>query len=200
MVAPDSGVNQAPGSRNRSTRFHQNTLLVNISRFPKLFVASVVLGAFSLASCTPKTGDPVATAAPPKVIDTIFVPGADDKLHTKKVSNNALDTQLKGGGVPTPALEEIIKAAPKWFPKGARVEDVKESGDTVTLLLSPEFGDQKHWQKGEKITELAVYSLVNTLAKDGKKVALTIEGKPVSTLGEFDASGTIEANPQLNAK
>ncbi|RYG68026.1 hypothetical protein EON80_12480 [bacterium] len=173
---------------------------MNISRFPKLFVASVVLGALSLASCTPREETPTATAPPPKVLDTIYVPGADDKLHAKKVSANALDTQFKSGGVATPALEEIIKTAPKWFPKGARVEDVKETGDVVTLVLSPEFADQKHWQQGEKITELAVYSLVNSVAKDGKKVALTIDGKPASTFGEFDASGNIEANPALNAK
>lgn len=174
---------------------------MNITRFSKHFAVAVALGAFSLASCTPRDNStPTVTAAPPKVLDTIFVPGADDKLHPKKVSHNALDTQLKSGGAATAALDEIVRMAPKWFPKGARVEDVKENSGVVTLILSPEFGDQKHWQGGEKTTELAIYALVNTVAKDGKKVALTIDGKPATTFGEFDASGTIEANPQLNAK
>lgn len=129
-----------------------------------------------------------------------MVPGADDLLHPKKVSRLALDTQLKSGGNPAPALDEIIKLAPKWFPKGTRVEDVKDSGGIVTILLSPEFGDAKHWQKGESITTLAVYSIVNTLAKDGKKVALTLEGKPIPALGELDTSDALEADATLNAK
>jgi hypothetical protein len=163
-------------------------------------VASSLLGAILLASCSPRE-DQVAqnTPAPIKVIDTIMVPGADDKLHAKKVSRLAQDTQLKSGGNPAPALDEIIKLAPQWFPKGARVKDVKDDGSVVTLLLSPEFGDAKHWQKGESITELAVYALVNTLAKDGKKVALTLEGKPIPSLGELDTAEAFEADTALNA-
>ncbi|PQV63100.1 Sporulation and spore germination [Abditibacterium utsteinense] len=165
-------------------------------------MASIALGAIFLASCQPKsdeTGTTQTTPAPVKVIDTIYVPGKDDKLHAKKVSFPALDTQLKSGGNPIPALDEIIKLSPQWFPKGTRVEDVKENGGVITILMSPEFGDSKHWQKGEKLTELAVYSLVNTLAQGDKTVALTVEGKPVSTLGEFDASGALKAEPALNA-
>lgn len=173
---------------------------VNKLRFPRLLLASSALGAIFLASCQPQTdGTAQLTPVPVKVIDTIYVPGADDKLHAKKVSFPALDTQLKSGGTPIPALDEIIKLAPKWFPKGTRVEDVKENGSVITILMSPQFGDAKHWQKGEKITELAVYSLVNTLAKDGKTVTLTLEGKPISTLGEFDAGGPLKAEPNLNA-
>jgi hypothetical protein len=163
-------------------------------------VASTALGAIFLASCSPRPAQNTATApAPVKVIDTIFVPGADDKLHAKKVSFPALDTQLKSGGNPTPALDEIIKTAPKWFPKDARVEDVKDNGSIITVLMSPQFGDEKFWSKGEKTTELAIYALVNTLAKDGKKVELTLEGKPMTTLGQFDVSDAIEADPTLNA-
>lgn len=163
-------------------------------------MASIALGAIFLASCQPRNAaNTVSTPAPLQVIDTILVPGADDKLHAKKVSFPALDTQLKSGGNPTPALDEIIKTSPKWFPKGARVEDVKDNGSNITLLMSPEFGDAKHWSKGEKVTELAIYSLVNTLGKDGKKVTFTLEGKPMTTLGEFDVSEAIEADPTLNA-
>lgn len=171
-------------------------------------MASIALGAIFLASCTPKTGGTTTTAqtattattpAPIKVIDTIFVPGTDDLLHARKVSFPALDTQLKSGGSPIPALDEIIKLAPQYFPKGTRVEDVKENGGIITVLMNTEFGDAKHWRKGEKITELAVYSLVNTLAKGEKTVTLTLEGKPISTLGEFDASGALKAEPDLNA-
>lgn len=164
------------------------------------FFAACALSTLFLASCTPKSNQTAAvTPAPLKLIDTIYVPGADDKLHPKKVSHSALDTQLKSGGNPAPALDELIKTAPKWFPKGTHVEDVKDNGKVVTILLSPEFGDEKHW-KGETTTELAVYSLVNTLAVDGKTVALTIEGKPISSLGEFDASEAMPADPSLNAK
>ena len=165
------------------------------------FLALPVIGAIFLASCSPRGDETAAvTPAPLKVVDTIYVPGADDKLHAKKVSRPALDTQLKSGGNPAPALEEIIKTSPKWFPKGTHVQDVKDNGKVITVLMSPEFGEAKHWSQGEKTTELAIYSLVNTLAKDGKTVAFTIEGKPVSTLGEFDASDAIPANPELNAK
>ena len=170
-------------------------------RFPLHFLASIPLGAIFLASCRPQPGTVTTpTPAPPKVIDTIMVPGADDKLHSRKVSRLALDTQLKSGGNPAPALDEIIKLAPQWFPKGARVEDVKDNGGVITLLLSPEFGDAKHWQKGESLTELAVYALVNTLAKDGKKVALTLEGKPIPSLGELATAEALEAAPDLNAQ
>ena len=166
-------------------------------------MASIALGAIFLASCQPKAGgtsnSASITPAPLKVIDTIWVPGKDDLLHPKKVSFAALDTQLKSGGNPIPALDEIVKLSPAWFPKGTRVMDVKDNGKNITLLLSPEFGEAKHWQKGEKITELAVYSLVNTLAKDGKTVSLTLEGKPISTLGELDAGGELEAELDLNA-
>lgn len=128
-----------------------------------------------------------------------MVPGKDDLLHPKKVSRGALDTQLKSGGNAAPALGEIVKLAPQWFPKGTRIEDVKENGDEVTVLLSPEFGNAKHWTQGETTTQLAIYSLVNTLAKDGKKVTLTLEGKPISALGEMDASQAFAADPSLNA-
>ena len=161
----------------------------------------LALGTIFLSSCKPRdTSTAAVTPAPLKVLDTIFLPGPDDLLHPKKVSRAALDTQLKSGGNPTPALDEIIKSAPKWFPKGARVEDVKDNGSVITVLLSPQFGDEKHWSKGEKTTELAVYALVNTLARDGKKVALTLEGKPIATLGELDAGEPFEADPELNAK
>ncbi len=164
-------------------------------------MASIALGAIFLASCQPKGdgGAQATTPAPIKVIDTIYVPGDDDKLHPKKVSFPTLDTQLKSGGSPIPALDEIVKLSPKWYPKGTRIEDVKENGGAITVLMSSEFGDSKHWQKGEKITELAVYAIVNTLAKDGKTVELTLEGKPISTLGEFDASGALKAETALNA-
>lgn len=161
---------------------------------------SLALGTIFLASCHTKSDDTAQiTPAPPKVIDTIYVPGKDDKLHARKVSFPTLDTQLKSGGTPIPALDEIIKLSPQWFPKGTRVEDVKENNGVITVLMNPEFGDSKHWQKGEKTTELAVYSIVNTLAKDGKTVTLTLEGKPISTLGEFDAAGALKAEPDLNA-
>lgn len=167
----------------------------------RLFACLLACGAFFLTSCTSRdTSTATGTPAPLKVIDTIFLPGEDDSLHPKKVSRTALDTQLRNGGNPTPALDEIIKSAPEWFPKGARVQDVKDNGTVVTILLSPEFGDAKHWSKGERITQMAIYSLVNTVAKDGKKVALTLEGKPIATLGEFDAGDPIEADPDLNAK
>ncbi len=175
---------------------------MKILSFSRRFAALLALGTIFLASCRPRqdTQQAVVTPAPLKVIDTIFIPGDDDTLHPKKVSRSTLDTQLRSGGNPTPALDEIIKTAPQWFPKGARVEDVKENSGVVTVLLSPEFGNEKHWSKGERITEMAIYSLVNTLAKDGKKVELTIEGKPIETLGQFDASDPIEANLDLNAK
>lgn len=171
------------------------------SRFFRYALASTFLGAIFLASCQSRD-DQVAqtTPAPLKVIDTILVPGADDLLHAKKVSRLALDTQLKSGGNPAPALDEIIKLAPKWFPKGTRVEDVKDDGSVVTVLLSPEFGNAKHWSQGETTTELAVYALVNTLAKDGKKVVLTLEGKPIPALGELAMAEALEADPGLNAK
>ncbi|MBW3635917.1 MAG: GerMN domain-containing protein [Armatimonadetes bacterium] len=174
---------------------------MKILSFPRRFAALLAVGTVFLASCQPRedTQQAVVTPAPLKVIDTIFVPG-DDALHPKKVSRSTLDTQLRSGGNPTPALDEIIKTAPQWFPKGARVEDVKENSGVVTVLLSPQFGNEKHWSKGERITELAIYSLVNTVAKEGKKVELTIEGKPMTTLGQFDASEPLEANLDLNAK
>ncbi|HEX9996323.1 MAG TPA: GerMN domain-containing protein [Abditibacterium sp.] len=170
-------------------------------KFRSFFILMTpVVGVLFLASCTPSEDKITAvTPAPLRVIDTILVPGDDDKLHPKKVSFKSFDTQLKSGGSPIPALDEIIQSAPAWFPKGARVKDATEKDGVYTLELSKEWGDAAHWQKGESITQLAIYALVNTLAKDGKKVVLTLEGKPLSTLGEFDVSDAIEADLSLNA-
>ena len=159
-----------------------------------------VAGAFVLASCSPRDEKTAAvTPAPLRVIDTILVPGDDAKLHPKKVSFNALDTQLKSGGSPIPALDEIIKSAPDYFPAGARVKDATEKDGIATLSLSKEWDDAAHWQKGDQITQLAVYALVNTLARNDKKVVLTLEGQPLLTLGELDVSDAIEADLALNA-
>lgn len=160
--------------------------------------------ALGLAGCTPKGGgQPTVTTAPISYLDQIYVPGKDDKLHKHPVSHNAVDTQIKAGGNPTPALDEVIRAAPQYYPPEARVKGFKSDEKQFTVDLNAAFANQKFWSKGEQVTELAVYALVNSAAqvdKAGKKpVQLTVEGKPLSTLGEFDATDAIDPEPRFNA-
>jgi hypothetical protein len=160
--------------------------------------------AIGLAGCNRSgNGQPTATAAPISYLDRVYVPGKDDKLHLHPVSHNAVDTQIKAGGNPTPALDEIIRTAPQSFPPGARVKGFKAEEKQFTVDLNAAFANQKFWSKGDLIAELAVYAIVNSAAqvdKGGKKpVQLTVEGKPMTSLGELDTGGAIDPEPGFNA-
>ena len=142
-------------------------------------------------------------------IETVYVPGQDEMLHAHKVSRMGIDSQLKSGGNGAPALQEIIEKAPQFFPPGAKVNNWKEDDKSITVDLNSAFDKPQFWsQKGEKTTELAVYSLVNSAAKTtgaegtsaAKPVQFTIEKKPAQTLGEFDVEGEIKPEMRLNAK
>ena len=167
-------------------------------------IAPAVLLAGLLSGCGKLPGKPAPTIAPPQYLEKIYLPGTDDKLHLKAVSHNAIDSQIKAGGSPVPALDEVITGAPKYFPPGTRIKKFAVTEKSLTLDLNSAFANSKHWSQGETTTQLAVYALVNSAAlteKDGKKpVQLTVEGKPLSTLGEFDASDPIEPDQTLIAK
>ena len=152
--------------------------------------------------------DPASTdnAAPPSAVEfaaleTIYVPGKDDLLHAEKVSRMAIDSQLKSGDRAAPGLQEIIEKVPQYFPKGAKINSTTADEKGMTVDLNQAFADDKFWRtKGEKMTELAVYAIVNSAAKttsaagasDPKPVTLTIEKQPRKNLGDFDIDGEIE--------
>ena len=195
----------------------------------------LVLGAlscaFALASCTPSSDDNAATstnnavtanaanptsddnAAPTAVeftsLETIYVPGKDDLLHETKVSRMAMDSQLKSGDRAAPGLQEIIEKAPQYFPKNAKINSTTPTEKGLTVDLNKAFSNDEFWRtKGEKITELAVYALVNSAAKttgakgasEPQPVVFTIEKKPAETLGEFGIDGEIEPEMRLIAR
>ncbi len=166
--------------------------------FALLGVAAVV----SLSACRrdgATTGDQsqanaAISAAPDgsqaNLIETIYVPGPDDKLHPKPVSFKSIE-------VPASALQEVISSSPKWYPKDAKVNSITEDEKQITVDVNKNFSQQSFWgENGEKTTELGVYAIVNSASGKSKKpVQITVEKEPMTTLGDFDASDAIE--PQL---
>ena len=141
-------------------------------------------------------------------LETIYVPGKNDLLHPEKVSRLAIDSQLKSGDRAAPGLQEIIEKAPRYYPKGAKINSTTQTEKGMTVDLNKAFANNDFWRtKGEKMTELAVYALVNSAAKttgaqgttDPKPVMFTIEKKPAETLGEFGIDGEIEPETRLIA-
>jgi len=144
-----------------------------------------------------------SNAAPPTAaLASVWVPGADDKLHLRPVSKAALDTQKKFKD-PTGAFNDLVRMAPAYFPPHTKVLEWHDDGKAVSLNFNRAFIDTNFWSKrGEARTQLAVYALVNSAANSAKTprtVVLQAEKRPISTLGEMDTSDTIEANPKLEA-
>lgn len=142
-------------------------------------------------------------------LETIYVPGKDDLLHEQKVSRMAIDSQLKSGDRAAPGLQEIIEKAPQYYPKNAKINSTTQTAKGMTVDLNKAFANNDFWRtKGEKMTELAVYALVNSAAKttgaqgtsDPKPVTFTIEKKPSDMLGEFGIDGEIEPEMRLVAR
>ena len=141
-------------------------------------------------------------------LETIYLPGKDDLLHPEKVSRMAIDSQLKSGDRAAPGLQEIIEKAPEFFPKNAKINSTTQTEKGMTVDLNQAFANDEFWRgKGEKVTELAVYALVNSAAKvtgaqgvtEPKPVTFTIEKKPAATMGEFDVEGEIKPQDRLVA-
>ena len=155
-----------------------------------------------------------ATASPTSAVnfayvETIYVPGKDAKLHAQKVSRMAIDSQLKSGGNGAPALQEILEKAPNYFPPGAKINDWKTDARGVVVDLNKAFDAPGFWsKKGEGMTELAVFALVNSAAKTTgsggptkpRPVRFTIEKRPALSLGEMDMDGVLDPNMDLVSK
>lgn len=139
--------------------------------------------------------EPTTAVQPVASGPRLFLPGTDDLLHGKPVSSPAS---------PTVALAQVIKQAAEYFPPGTKVLSLKEQDKQFTLDMNGAFDDQKFYSQGERITELAVYALVNSAASVGgdeaKPVQITVDGKPLSSLGEFDASDAIPPTTDLVAR
>ncbi len=188
----------------------------------------VVLG-FSLCSCTPQpeqntvsTPAPLPTVAPSPAVSptkalpplaqfstspSVLVPGDDGSLHERPLPKAVLAAQSKAKGNRTPVLNQVIRMASAYFPPGTKVLAVGDAPKAFTINLNQAFDNQDFWsQSGETTAQLAVYTLVNNVAYQnagkGKTmpVQLLIEGKPASTLGEFDASDAIDPDLTLVAK
>ena len=142
-------------------------------------------------------------------LETIYVPNADDLLlHPQKVSRMAIDSQLKSGDRAAPGLQEIVEKAPEFFPKDAKINSTTPTEKGMTVDLNKAFADDAFWSgKGEKVTELAMYAIVNSAAKTTgaggqsapQPVMFTIEKQPAKMMGEFDIEGAIEPQERLNA-
>ena len=155
-----------------------------------------------------KTGNAANSGVQFAALETIYVPGKNDLLHAEKVSRLAIDSQLKSGDRAAPGLQEIIEKAPQYYPKNAKINSTTQTEKGMTVDLNKAFADDKFWRtKGEKMTELATYALVNSAAKttsaagtsDPKPVTFTIEKQPAKTLGDFDIDGEIEPEMRLVA-
>jgi len=178
---------------------------VNKTKFfrPSLALIGIaaVLGLSACQRNSATSSDPsqanAATSATPSgsqanLIETIYVPGPDDKLHPKPVSFKSIE-------VPASALQEVISSSPKWYPKDAKVNSITENEKQITVDVNKNFSQQSFWgEHGEKTTELGVYAIVNSASGKSKKpVQITVENDAMSTLGDFDASDAIEPQPDL---
>jgi len=161
-----------------------------------------------------KKAAPAAVAKP--IIYTLFIPGDDGELHRKIVKDpnktftredfayrkTELQTQVM-----TKALELLFQEAPESFPKGTRLLRPVGMDGRARVDLSKEFAaNADSWSSME--TLMRVYSIVNTVIEtkeqvsgsESSEVLFLIEGKPISTLGELDASDAIEPDMSLVAK
>jgi hypothetical protein len=144
----------------------------------------------------------------------IYVPDADAMLHKRVVSKDEkpiappTDTAAFAAWYQKHALRALtilLKESNSIFPPGTTVPTVELRGDTVNVDFKPGFETAHAWDS-EKIAQLAVYSVVNTLSDaslnpDGKqrKVQLLVGGKPRDVLGELDISTPLDPNRELVA-
>lgn len=138
---------------------------------------------------------------------TILVVGDDAKLHQKPFKNVLpANNGANLSAIHTAWINAVIAAEPTMFPAGTRVKSVKVGSDAEPAIVdfNAAFNAPDFWQ-GETKTKLAIYSIVNTLAPvmspKGRDVAvqITVEGKRLQTLGEFDISDAIPADYSLNS-
>lgn len=162
-----------------------------------------LLSALCLASfsCTPAPAQKSHLQF--SIASDALLPHSDGKLHYRAVSKANIDAQIKAYGNRTVVLNETIRLAPNYFPKGSRVLSVRQG----VVDLNASFGNQNFWLKrNPRATRLALYAFVNTIApmnepKGGTvPVRFTIEGKPVSRIGKLDTSRPLKINMKLVAK
>ena len=189
--AADTDSNAAAANASDSNASDSNSAAINSTRNSTNAVAAATASPTSAVSFA--------------YVETIYVPGKDAKLHAQKVSRMAIDSQLKSGGNGAPALQEIIEKAPAYFPPGAKINDWKADARGVVVDLNKAFDTPEFWsKKGEGMTELAVFALVNSAAKTTgangptkpRPVRFTIEKRPAQSLGEMDVDGVLD--PQMN--
>ncbi len=138
---------------------------------------------------------------------SILVAGEDEKLHKKPFKN----TLPEKNGANLPAIyrswiSAVIQAEPAMFPAGTKVKSVQVKGGAEPAIVdfNAAFNAPDFWQ-GETKTKLAIYAIVNTLAPilapkgSNVPVQITVEGKRLQTLGEFDLSDPIAPDFSLNA-
>ena len=144
--------------------------------------------------------------ATPNVLNSIYLPNAEGKLTIKPVPPAILAREAHGAASPIPALTSILLSSPKFFPPGTQIKAVHATPKLVTVDLSEAFNDQNFWSTaGESQTEVAVYALVDTAASipdasgdpGPRPVQFTCAGKPITTLGEFDASDPLPFDKTL---
>lgn len=182
---------------------------------PNQFAESALPPAPTSATETTPTSEPTTTfqAQPHKspIKVTLFLPSDDGKLHRRTVQSGLTikegpgpDYEEQQAQTTTQALNLLLKQGREFFPKGTRLTaPVQLQDGGLAVSLNRAFETSEMWQS-EEATQQAVYAIVNTAAATDKTaksgVRLLIEGKPIQTLGEFDASDAIEPNTELVAK
>ena len=160
---------------------------------------------------TPKSAEAPKPAIQYSIPTTILVPEDDEKLHAKPWK--ALPSGAPAGqnidlkDLHTRWMNAVVQATPELFPPGTRVKSVEVGSvrEPAQVDFNAAFAKPDFWN-GELKTQMAVYSIVNTLSPvmSGKgrnvPVQILVEGKRIETLGEFDASDAIEPDFSLNAK
>ena len=139
---------------------------------------------------------------------TVFLPTEDGKLAKKMVAAPKIPSSQKNVGPPRGmwidlALGDLFSEGSAYFPIGSHpIAPTKTEADVVTVDLNKAYlANAEAWSSAEVTSR--VMSIVNTAAATDQqvtgqpaKVRLLVEGKPLSTLGEFDASDPISPDYQ----
>lgn len=141
------------------------------------------------------------TPAPIEQTRTIYVPQGE-KLVAKPTPRKAIDTQVKLGGDAAPVVQEVISAAPDYFPKNAKILSVKREGDIVIMDVDKNFANDQWWSSaGSSGAGISMSAVTLTAAGEDKTpVKLIVEGKEVPTLGEMDISEAQAPSTELLEK
>ena len=156
----------------------------------------------STASNIPQTTTPLPTQPAKQQTElTLYVPN-DSAMLEKQTDKVTVDSSSPFEDLAKKAFALLQQKAPKNYPNGAELLDVKTGKDgTAILNFNSNFKNASFWQ-GSTRTLIGIYSIVNTVtaipADDFKaqQVEFQVEGKPIAVLGELDVSDPLKSEMQ----